>query len=161
MAENTAGFRNITRVGRVERAFGKSSATRPRCKGSRSAYHKLLSAADTDTLEFEIFGAVCRRQQFTEHFNFRQRWSPFAHTGMSTMLGDSPQTLTLALNILDCYFRLNDGISPRRRADPRAFELMHQFADEILAPLAGSSWHLPTESLARWTQVQLTQLVQR
>jgi len=157
MAEHTAGARSNGRLSRAVSSLGKPLRVPAQNQGHFTPYRKLLSGADADTLEFEVFGAVCRRNKFAEHFNFKQRWSPFPHVPMSTMLADSPQTLTLALNILDQFFRSRDEGSPTRRADPRAINLMESFADEILAPLAGCSWHLPTESIGQWTVLRLSQ----
>jgi hypothetical protein len=120
-----------------------------------TTYRRLLTEADADALDFEVYGAVCRRDNFAEHFNFRQRWSLYPNIAMSTMFGDSPQTLNLAVNILDRYFRIRSARPSKRRADARAIALAEQFTVEILAPLAGSPWHLPLESIARWTRMHL------
>jgi hypothetical protein len=133
------------------------SRSLPRRQASNkcSNYRKLLTEADATAFDFEVYGAVCRRDNFAEHFNFPQHWSLYPNVSMSTLFSDSPATLNLAVSILDRFFRIRGTTISKRRADARAIALAEQFAAEILSPLAGSSWHLPLESITRWTQAQL------
>lgn len=98
-----------------------------------------------------MHGAMCERDQFTERFNFPQRWTLMPGVPMST--GRDPiATATLALNLLDSFFRPEEKL--HRKPDPRSLELVEVFAADVLSSLEHSSWHLPLDSLNEWYRAQ-------
>jgi hypothetical protein len=151
MAEQPGELRIEMAIGRGSPVFAPtSSVQRPR---RAAPYKALLSPRGASELMFEEFGAVCRRDALGEHFNFPQRWFPFPGVSMSTLFGNSPQTLSLALNLLDHYCLLGAGQDRlRSKPHPIARQLMKEFASEMLAPLAGCTWHLPIESVTHWVK---------
>ena len=155
MAEQPGAIRSAAPAARSLRPFEPAAASPPaKARRPVRTYHALLTQRDAAELTFEIFGAVCRRDEFGEHFNFPQRWVPYPGVAMNALLSDSPQTLALALNVLDHYFRLTSKSAGRLSPNPTplARRLTKEFAEEILAPLAGSTWHLPLESIAHWVK---------
>ncbi len=129
--------------------LGGNATRGSRARRGAGAVAKTLPAAP----DFHIHGAICRIDEFGECFNFPQRWSPYRGVVMATSLPGALPTATLALNILDGFFRRAQR-RPASAPDRRAVRLMHAFAQEILGPLAESSWHLPIESIHEWCQAR-------
>jgi len=154
MAEQPGDLRTDVSLTRHPRPFESIQApARSKARQRPPRYRDLLSRRSADELKFNDFGAVCRRDDLGERFNFPQRWTPFSGVAMSTLFENSPQTLTLALNLLDQYCQINDEV-PRSdgKPHPLARRLMREFASEMLAPLAGCAWHLPMESISHWVR---------
>jgi hypothetical protein len=104
--------------------------------------------------DFSLHGALCWRVNQIESFNFRQRWTLIPGVAMATSARDPAALSTLALNLLEQFFRrasVRLGTSP----DPRALRLMAPFAAEMLAPLEFSAWHLPIESINEWLSANI------
>jgi len=124
----------------------------PSYRGSdaRRGHRSITGSIDR---KFGVHGAICIREHGSETFNFQQRWTLVAGVSMATSSRDSLATATLALNLLDQYFR---GKADRvfRAPDPRSLRFMPAFAREMLAPLADSSWHLPLDSIHEWHQAR-------
>jgi hypothetical protein len=162
MAEQNALIRTTVRAEHAEVALiARYPGPRAKKAAKRHGYKALLIEGAAVSLRFDVFGAVCRRDEFGEHFNFPQLWTPYPGIAMSTLFADSPQTLTLSLNVLDRFIRNNLGSKARNHPAPLATDLTAAFAEDILAPMAGLGWHLPAETLRNWIETNATRLKRR
>ena len=118
------------------------------------SYEQLLGEAELHALPFRIFGAVCRRTPCGEEFNFRPQRPLFPGVAMRTLFADSAETLNLSFAILELTLRGRTLGNSRETASTLARRLCEPFAAEMLAPLAGSDWHLPLETLSNWAHAQ-------
>lgn len=113
----------------------------------RPAIHRRVRVSNrAHEWSFSVHGAMCARDQFNESFNFQQRWALIPDVAMATSARDPAALTTLALNLLDHYFRARSARVP----DPRSLRFMGPFAAEMLAPLENCSWHLPLDSIHEW-----------
>ena len=127
-------------------------AASPSYRGSHASRGQRVLTGSLDW-DFAVHGAICLRENGSETFNFQQRWTVVAGVSMATSSRDSLATATLALNLLDHYFRAKTD-RMFRTPDPRSLRFMPAFAREMLAPLADSSWHLPLDSIHEWHEAR-------